>query len=222
VESTWILLERLASHRIRSNGVKPGAHRRTAVAALSAAACVFTTAAIAPLAAQEPAASKTLLPGPGAALTMAKCSICHDITHVTRSRLSRDEWDDNIRVMIARGMPNEPAELAVILEYLATYYNRDKPPPAQSATEQPTGASAVERVLTGSGCTACHALDKRLVGPGFREIAVKYKGVSGATAQLAAKVKEGGAGAWGPVPMPPHPQIADDDLREVVAWILQQ
>jgi cytochrome c len=202
--------------------VKLDALRRASVAALSAATCLFATVAIAPLAAQEPAPSKTLLPGPGAALTMAKCSICHDITHVTRSRLSRDEWDDNLRVMIARGMPNEPAELAVILDYLATYYNRDKPPPAESVAEQPVGTSVVERVLANNGCAACHTMDKRVVGPAFREIAAKYKGVSGASAQLAAKVKEGGAGAWGQVPMPPHPQIADDDLREVVAWILQQ
>ena len=196
--------------------------RRTAVAGLSAATCLFATVATAPLAAQESAPAKTLLPGEGAALTMAKCSICHDITHVTRSRLSRDEWDDNIRVMIARGMPNEPAELAVILDYLATYYNRDKPPPSDAAAGQPVATSVAERVLADNGCTACHTVDKRLVGPGFREIAVKYKGVSGATAQLAAKVKEGGAGAWGQVPMPPHPKIPDDDLREVVAWILRQ
>lgn len=189
---------------------------------LSAALCLAANIAAAPLAAQEAAPSPTLLPGKGAALTMTKCAICHDITHVTRSRLSRDEWDDNIKVMIARGMPNEPAELAVILDYLATYYNRDKPPPADSVAEQPSGESRVERVLAANGCAACHTMDKRVVGPAFREIAVKYKGESGAAARLAAKVKEGGAGAWGQIPMPPHPQIAEDDLQQVVAWILQQ
>ena len=194
---------------------------RGAAAALALGAALASGTAIAPVAAQE-TASPTLLPGPGAALTMARCAICHDITHVTRSRLTRDEWDDNIKVMIARGMPIAPHEIPVVLEYLATYYNRDKPPPAEAVAEQPAGESQVERVLASNGCAACHTMDKRVVGPAFREIAVKYKGVSGAAARLATKVKEGGAGAWGQVPMPPHPQIADDDLREVVAWILQQ
>ena len=91
----------------------PRATLRLAAAALSGAMCLSAGIAIAPLAAQEPAPSRTLLPGKGAALTMAKCALCHDISHVTRTRLSRDEWDDNIRVMIARGMPIElrrPAE----------------------------------------------------------------------------------------------------------------
>ena len=78
------------------------------VAAAVATAALFSIGvAVAPVGAQEAAPSKTLLPGKGADLTMQRCAICHDITHVTRSRLSRDEWDDNIKVMIARGMPIE-------------------------------------------------------------------------------------------------------------------
>jgi cytochrome c551/c552 len=193
------------------------------VAALLCAWLLSATVAIAPLAAQEPAPSGTLLPGTGSALTMAKCSICHDITHVTRSRLTRDEWDDNIKVMIARGMPIEPQEIPVIVDYLATYYNRDKPPPAAEPAEPRTAAGLpIERLLADNGCMACHGLDKRIVGPSFREVAQKYKGASGALAQLAAKVKGGGAGTWGQIPMPPHPQIADDDLERVVGWVLQQ
>ena len=190
----------------------------------AALACLSAGLALAPLAAQEPQPSKTLLPGKGAALTMAKCAICHDITHVTRSRLSRDEWDDNIKVMIARGMPIEPHEIPLVVDYLSTYYNRDKPPPAgEAAAEQPApGAAPVERVLADNGCMACHTLDKRLVGPAFREVAEKYKGSAGAPAQLAEKIRQGGAGAWGGIPMPPHPQIADEDLKRVVGWVLQQ
>jgi cytochrome c len=181
-------------------------------AALAAFACA---AAVAPIAAQQDAPSKTLLPGPGAALTMAKCSICHDITHVTRSKLTRDEWDDNIKVMIARGMPIEPPEIAIVLDYLATYYNRDKPPPAATA-------AAEEPLTVRHGCVACHALDKRVVGPSFREIAERYKGDAGAASKLAAKVKEGGAGTWGSIPMPAHPQLAAADVDGLVAWVLEQ
>jgi cytochrome c len=60
------------------------------------------------------------------------------------------------------------------------------------------------------------------VGPSFREVAQKYKGDGAAAARLASKIKDGGAGAWGAVPMPPHPQIGDEELTRIVAWVLQQ
>jgi cytochrome c len=73
-----------------------------------------------------------------------------------------------------------------------------------------------------AGCNACHQLDKRVVGPSLKEIAAKYKGQAGAAASLAAKVRQGGKGVFGPVPMPPNPpeKISDADLAAVVAWIL--
>jgi cytochrome c551/c552 len=220
MEPPRLFLERLASRRF-PGGVKPARLNACAAAAV-AVACLSAGPALAPLAAQEPQPSKTLLPGKGAALTMAKCAICHDITHVTRTRLSRDEWDDNIKVMIARGMPIEPHEIPIVLDYLATYYNRDTPPPAAQPEPAAAGAMPVERVLADNGCMACHAIDKRVVGPAFREVAEKYKTSAGAPAHLVQKIKEGGAGAWGQVPMPPNPQIADDDLTRVVGWVLQQ
>jgi len=196
---------------------------RGAAVAFAALMCVTAGVSIAPLRAQQEEPSKTLMPGKGAALTMAKCSICHDITHVTRSRLSRDEWEDNIKVMIARGMPAQPEEDRQILEYLATYYNRDKPPPAADPAAAAAGAApAPERLLAERGCIACHALDKRVIGPSYREVAQKYRGDAAATTRLVAKVKEGGAGAWGQVPMPPHPQVPDAELKQLVGWILQQ
>jgi len=185
--------------------------------------CLIPAVAIAPVGAQEPTPSNTLQPGKGSDLTMARCVICHDITHITRSRLSRDEWDDNIKVMIARGMPIEPQEIPVIVEYLSTYYNREQPPPASEPAPVATaaGASSIDRLLADNGCMACHAVDKRLVGPTFREVSAKYKNDGGAAVYLARKVKEGGAGAWGPVPMPPHPQISDGDVARLARWVLE-
>ena len=184
---------------------------------------VAAGAAALPLSAQD-APPKTLLPGKGAQLTMAKCSPCHDITHVTRSRLTRDEWEDNLRVMLARGMPPlEAQERETILEYLSTYYHRDKPPPAATAAEEaPSTTASVDKLLSDRGCTACHTTEKRIIGPSFREVAQKYKGDAGAAARIASKIREGGAGAWGAVPMPPHPQIGDDELSLIAAWVLQQ
>ena len=69
-------------------------------------------------------------------------------------------------------------------------------------------------------CSACHANDRTMVGPGFKQIADKYRDDPNAAALLADKVKKGGQGVWGNVPMPPNPTIGDDELRRVLAWIL--
>ena len=78
--------------------------------------------------------------------------------------------------------------------------------------------------MTKAGCTACHTLDKKLVGPGYKEIAAKYKGQAGAVDKLTAKARTGGSGAFGPIPMPPNPpsKIGDAELRAAVEWILKQ
>ena len=80
----------------------------------------------------------------------------------------------------------------------------------------------MQQLLNANACVACHTLDKRVVGPSFQEVAAKYAGDGEAPAKLARKVKEGGAGAWGNVPMPPNAAISDADLGTIVGWILQQ
>jgi cytochrome c len=70
------------------------------------------------------------------------------------------------------------------------------------------------------GCLACHGVDKRVVGPGFGEVAARYKGQADAEAKLAAKVRAGGSGAWGSIPMPPNPGLGEGDARTLVRWIL--
>ena len=70
-----------------------------------------------------------------------------------------------------------------------------------------------------SGCTACHAVDKKLVGPAYKDVAAKYKGDAKAEAKLAEKVKKGGVGTWGQVPMPPN-NVSDADAKSLVKWIL--
>lgn len=179
--------------------------------------------AIAPLAAQEQIEpSKTLTPGKGSELTTARCVICHDATHITRSRLSRAEWEDNIQVMITRGMPIAPDEIPIVVDYLATYYSHDAVPAAVPAVAAAAVEDPVQKLLTTNACVACHAIERKLVGPGFREIAQRYQGDSAAPDKLARKIREGGAGAWGSTPMPPHPQLSGADLALIVAWVMRQ
>ncbi|MDC7697203.1 c-type cytochrome [Vogesella indigofera] len=71
-------------------------------------------------------------------------------------------------------------------------------------------------------CVACHAVDKKIVGPAYKDVAKKYAGDKSAEAKLVAKVKAGGSGVWGPIPMPAHPQVSDADLKTLVKWVLSQ
>jgi len=80
-------------------------------------------------------------------------------------------------------------------------------------------AAALE-IAKKNGCLACHALDKKLVGPAWNEIGKKYAGDAGAAEQLAVKVKKGSKGVWGPVPMPPNATVKAADVETLVKFIL--
>jgi len=79
---------------------------------------------------------------------------------------------------------------------------------------------AAEELMKKDGCAACHAIDKKVIGPAYEEVAAKYKGDASGAAKRADKVKKGGVGVWGQVPMPPNAQIPDADIKNLVAWIL--
>ena len=83
-------------------------------------------------------------------------------------------------------------------------------------------AMADEALAKKNNCMACHKVDKKLVGPAFRDIAAKYKDDAGARDTLIVKVKQGGGGVWGPIPMPPNAAVSDEDTAALVDWILSQ
>ena len=71
-----------------------------------------------------------------------------------------------------------------------------------------------------NACMACHAVDKKLVGPSYQDVAKKYAGQADAEAALAKSIKAGGSGKWGPIPMPPQAQLSDADAKALAAWVL--
>ncbi|RUM92203.1 MAG: hypothetical protein DSZ28_09785 [Thiothrix sp.] len=75
-------------------------------------------------------------------------------------------------------------------------------------------------LATSKGCLACHSVDKKIVGPAYKDVAAKYKGDASALDTLVAKVKAGGKGNWGEIPMPPNPAVSDEDLKTLVTWVL--
>ncbi len=76
------------------------------------------------------------------------------------------------------------------------------------------------KLATDKGCTGCHAVDKKVIGPAYKDVAKKYKGDAKAADTLTAKVLKGGQGVWGPIPMPPNDKVTPDEVRKLVGWVL--
>lgn len=81
-------------------------------------------------------------------------------------------------------------------------------------------ASASQQLAQKNACMSCHQVEKKVVGPAFKDVAKKYAGDAKASEHLFNVVKKGGKGVWGNIPMPPHPQVKDDDAKAIVAWVL--
>ena len=85
-----------------------------------------------------------------------------------------------------------------------------------------TPAMADMALATAKNCMACHAVDKKLVGPSYKDVAAKYAAQKDAVDKLSVKVIKGGSGVWGPIPMPANAQVTPDEAKKLVAWIMTQ
>lgn len=83
-------------------------------------------------------------------------------------------------------------------------------------------AMADEALAKAKNCMGCHALDKKVLGPSYKDVAAKYKGDKTATDKLAQKIIKGGSGVWGPVAMPANNQVSEADAKKLAAWIMKQ
>ena len=81
---------------------------------------------------------------------------------------------------------------------------------------------ASEELAKKHACFACHTVDKKMVGPSYKDVAAKYAGQKDAVNRLAVKIVKGGAGVWGPVPMPANAQVSDAEAKKLAAWVLSQ
>ena len=81
-------------------------------------------------------------------------------------------------------------------------------------------ALADQALAASKNCMACHAMDKKLVGPSYKDVAKKYTGQKDAADKLAAKIMKGGSGVWGAIPMPANPQVNEADAKKLAAWVL--
>jgi cytochrome c len=91
---------------------------------------------------------------------------------------------------------------------------------AIAAAAQNSAGQNGEKLVNGSDCAGCHAMDSQVVGPAWKAIAKRYRGQTGIATKLAARIREGGSGKWGDVAMTPHPDLTDAQARQMVDWIL--
>jgi cytochrome c len=93
---------------------------------------------------------------------------------------------------------------------------------AAAAAVLASPAWADAQLASKKNCMACHQVDKKLVGPAYKDVAAKYAGNKEAVDKLAQKIMKGGSGAWGPVPMPANPQVSEAEAKQLAAWVLTQ
>ena len=128
--------------------------------------------------------------------------------------------------MIIRYLKAQPVPSVVPTISYENTEGRGADSPAGGAASAPAREAlagerpGVEGMLAKYACTACHAVDTKVIGPAFTEVGAKYRGQKNAEQKLAEKVRNGGSGVWGQIPMPPNPSLPDKDLHPIVEWIL--
>ena len=98
----------------------------------------------------------------------------------------------------------------------------DAAKPAEAAKPEAAAAKNGLDIIKAKGylCMSCHQVDTKVVGPAYKDVAAKYKGDATAPATLAEKIKKGGVGTWGQIPMPPNSTVTDEDMKAIVEWVL--
>ncbi|MDW3687743.1 cytochrome C552 [Cupriavidus sp. CV2] len=166
---------------------------------------------------------------PGYRLVQQNCMTCHSAQYVLTQPPSspRSYWDATVRKMKKPfGAPFADEDIPAMVDYLTKTYGAERTayaaaPAVQAAPATIAGGSHdPQTLLTANGCTACHAVDKKVVGPAFKEVAAKYANQPGAAALVAQNIRAGGAGKWGQVPMPGYAALSSEDLQSLAGWIL--
>ena len=210
----------------------------------------MTTLACALLGSASAAPADIKLPGetaklrastlPGYEIASQKCGICHSADYVQYQppKMTKAQWTAEMtKMQHVYGAPISDDDIKLLGIYLAATYGDastvtadDKAAkPATVAAAGPAGAPPatasnvdVQALLTSNGCLACHALDHKVVGPGYHDVAVRYKADAQAVAHVTASIQKGGSGKWGTVPMPPFPALSEGDAKALATYVLAQ
>jgi sulfite dehydrogenase len=164
---------------------------------------------------------------PGYQLVQRNCMTCHAAQYASSQPPAspRAYWEATVKKMKKPfGAQFDDADMPAMVDYLVKTYGAER----GAAVAKPVAAAVpavsgkdVNTLLAANGCMACHALDQKVVGPGFAEVAARYKGKDGVAA-VAANIRSGGAGKWGPVPMPPFSQLSVADAATLAKYVLSR
>lgn len=191
----------------------------------------------------------TASPLPGYQIATQKCGICHSADYISLQppQMSLTQWTAEMgKMQRAYGAPIDDAEIKLLGIYLASAYgDATTVTPAETALTLPGSTAAadssgaypesaaairtvadasidVHAVLDHNACLSCHARQQKVVGPAYRDVAIKYAGDSQARSKIQANIRAGGAGKWGTVPMPPFPSLSTPELQSLADFVLDQ
>ncbi len=185
----------------------------------------------APLKIELPAESGVFPPGPGAELANGQCLVCHSVEYIaTQPPLPGTFWTAEVKKMREKyGAVIPEDQVAPLLAYLVSHFSTDRtnvqPAVAVAGTNaKPLNLPAPDAtaVATKYGCLGCHNVSVKIVGPSYHAIADKYRHDADAAAKVREQIQKGGSGKWGPIIMPPFPQISAAETKALTDWILEQ
>lgn len=183
---------------------------------------------------------------PGYAIAMQKCAICHSADYVNYQPpgMTQPQWTAEMaKMQHTYGAPISDDEVKQLGAYLAVAYGSAKatdasviaastpahappaPPTSPGAAAAPPaggGSVNVQALLASNACLSCHGLTQKIVGPGYHEVAEKYKADPQAQSKLEASIRGGSVGKWGSVPMPPFAALKPEEVKALAAFVLKQ
>ena len=173
---------------------------------------------------------------PGYALAQRNCMTCHSVHYIQSQPTTspRGYWDATVKKMKKPfGAQFPDADIPDIVDYLVKTYGAERStaiptataavkPAAVARTVGTAAATDTKALLATNACTGCHSIDKKIVGPAFKEVVAKYKGKANAESLVAHNIRAGGAGKWGPVPMPAFAQLSETEAMALAHYVLAQ
>jgi cytochrome c551/c552 len=163
----------------------------------------------------------------GAEIANGQCLTCHSVEYVViQPPMQRAFWKAEVQKMQQKyGAPIPEEQVEAVVDYLTKNYGvttngtQTASVQAAAATQQAHAADA-QQIATKYGCLGCHNPAVKLVGPAYRDIAAKYKTDPAALAKINEQIHKGGSGKWGPIIMPPFPQVTASESKVLADWIL--
>ncbi|MCK8659298.1 c-type cytochrome [Pseudomonas umsongensis] len=199
--------------------------------------CLAGIACAAPLSITLPPETAALKPStlPGYPLAQQKCSTCHSADYINFQPpgMSLAQWTAEAgKMQHVYGAPISDQDVTIIGAYLAATYGSAKAsdadvlaasnPTASQPALAPVAKVDATTLLENNACLSCHAIDHKVVGPAYHDVAAKYANDPQALTKLTSSIQHGGSGKWGDIPMPPFAQLSNDELNSLATFILQQ